>query len=203
MKNTPETAPQSVLQSIECQPAMARPSGSALSGLKNSVAARLAVLVGALASATAVTSCGQGEDEKGKPVLPPPEEIPECQQPENLNAPAPCAEPGKYLWEGNRLTVYFDVPKYNELCQNPLEVSVLGDTWTDKGDGTTDLNPMQLLKGVKWVYESDNDPKKPDDFITAEVPPGSDLSGFALLTTDTRGEQCLSDTVATSTMPNL
>lgn len=196
MNKTPET-----VQSTELQPATAPRHDGALSNLKNSVTARLAVLIGALASATAVTSCGQGEDEKGKPLPPPPAEIPECQQSENLDAPAPCAEPLEYLWEGNRLTVNFDVPKYNELCLNPLKITVLGDTWTDKGDGTTDLNPMQELEGVKWVSESDGNPKTPDDFITAEVPPGSDLTGFAILTEDARGEQCVSDSVATSTAP--
>lgn len=199
MKNTSETALQSV-QSTERQPATAPRHDGALSKLKNSITARLTALLVVLTPAIA-TGCGEGEDEKGKPLPPPPAEIPECQQPENLDAPAPCAEPLEYLWEGNRLTVNFDVPEYNELCLNPLKITVLGDTWTDKGDGTTDLNPMQELEGVKFVYESDNDPTKPDDFITAEVPPGNDLTGFALLTTDARGEQCVSDTTATSTRP--
>lgn len=194
MNNTPET-----VQTTECQPSTARPS-SVLSNLKNSLAARCAALLAVLTPAIA-TGCGEGEDEQGKPLPPPPAEIPECLQPENVNAPAPCAEPLEYLWEGNRLTVNFDVPEYNELCLNPLKITVLGDTWTNKGDGTTDLNPMQELEGLKIVYENDGVPKMPDDFVTAEVPPGSDLTGFALLTTDARGEQCVSDTTATSTSP--
>ncbi|MBI4994159.1 hypothetical protein HZC21_00735 [Candidatus Peregrinibacteria bacterium] len=193
MKNTPERT-----EPVSRQPETVRPASGMLSNLKHSIAARLTALLAALTPAAAI-GCG-GETEKTEKAAKP-AEIPECMQPENLDAPAPCVTPGKYLWESNRLTVYFDVPEYNELCLNPLEVTVLGDTWTDKGDGTTDLNPMQELEGVKWVYDSDDDPKKPDDFVTAEVPAGSDLSGFALLTTDARGEQCVSDTTATSTMP--
>ena len=200
MKNTlPETT-----QSVARQPETAPRHGGALSNLSHSVVARLAtrsaVLLAVLTPAIA-TGCGEGADEEGKPLPPSSVEIPECQQPENLDAPAPCVEPLEYLLEGKRLTVNIDVPEYDEFCLNPLKITVLGDTWTDKGDGTTDLNPMQELEGVKWVNENDGNPKTPDDFITAEVPPGSDLTGFAILTEDARGEQCVSDSVATSTAP--
>lgn len=190
MKNTPETA-----EVTERQHGIAHQSDGMLANFRKSLTARITALLAVL-TPVAAAGCG-GETEKQAP----PQEIPECQKPENLTAPVPCAEPGKYLWESNRLTVYFDVPGYNELCLNPLQVQVLGDTWQDKGNGTTDLNPMQPLEGVKWVYESDNNSKNPDDFITAEVPPGSDLSGFALWTRDVRGKECVSDTVATGTMP--
>lgn len=198
MKNTPETTTLA-----SCQPEIAHCTGDikvVFSKLADGFVARIAALIPAF-TLVAATSCGQGEDEKGKPVPPPPAEIPECQQPENLNAPAPCAQPTTYAWEGDRLIVNFWIPEYNELCKNPVEVGVLGNVWKTKKDGTTDLEPMQPLEGMTFVYDSDPETQKADPyFVDAEVPQ-ADLSAFALTTTDAYGHTCVSNPVSTTTRP--
>lgn len=196
MGKTPEKTPETAtLDSLQPTEAHCSATQTVYSKLAGNFVTRVATLIPAFTLAAAA-SCG-GETEREAP----PQEIPECQQPENLNAPAPCAEPTTYAWEGDRLIVNFWVPPYNEFCENPVKVGVLGNVWETKANGTTDLEPMKPLEGVTFVYDSDQETQKADPyFVDAEVPQ-ADLSAFALTTTDAYGHTCVSNPVSTTTRP--
>lgn len=159
---------------------------SALEAIRKSLSGKVFAAILALLPTAA---CGGGDPDKPEP-LPP-----VCQTPEHGKGKAPrveIADPlvNPFMQRGNLLRVHFTVPKFDEGCEAPLEVSVSGRVIPLPGKSWSPKNAYRLLKGAAEVWETG------DDFIDVEMPTDSTVPSFRIHVKDAQGDEGESPSVS-------